>query len=153
MRTWTTAFTVTFTAAYCTQDCAQSPPTRTQNPYFLPSSLSKSRRDLTHSRRKQRAKEDNSKYIRGVRCLSPVCPGRQARPLPGSGACSGSPWCLASCRAPFASSPASGCKPPWDRCEAAAAHGPGWCTRSPAGRRQNRASVTGAFRNGTALKT
>lgn len=88
--------------------------------------------NLSRSRKEQKDKKI-TKYIQGERWLSPVCPGRRARPWPGSGACSGSPWCSAACRAPSASSPASGCTPPWDRCEAAAARGPGWCTRSPAG--------------------
>lgn len=136
MRTRTTAFTVTFTAGYCTQDHTHSSYTDTK-PSFPACQPSKSRGDTQSLALSQRTKrQKKTKYIHGERRLSPVCPGRRARPWPGSGACSGSPWCWASCRAPSASSPASGCTPPWDRCEAAAAHGPGWCTRSPAGGRQ-----------------
>ena len=68
--------------------------------------------------------------------LSPGCPGRRGKPWPGSAAGCGSPWCWASCRAPSASSPASGRKPPWDRCADAAGHAPAWCTRSPVRRQR-----------------
>lgn len=112
MRTRTIAFTVTFTARYCTQtrELSHTPThTHTWNPHFLLPACLISKQTISRTRARQKKKK---KYIRRERGLSPVCPGRRARPWPGSGACCGSPWCSASCRAPAASSPAWGRTPP-----------------------------------------